>query len=103
MYAILTLQMGYNPTYVLDKMQWYEINAAIKYNHYAYKESWEQTRLIAYTIAQCNSKEKLKLEDVIKFSWDNDKTEPDKPITKQDIERLNKRAQAYLKIFENAK
>ncbi len=76
-------------------MEWYEINAALKYQHYNFKENWEQARMIAYVVAQVNSKKRLKIEDIIKFPWDKDLNATDTIITKEDIERLNKMAQAY--------
>lgn len=75
----------------------YEVNAALKYQYYVYKEEWEQTRLIAYITAQVNSKKRLKLEDIIKFPWDGKEAEKEKVISKEDINRLNKMAQAYIK------
>lgn len=89
--------MHFPPDYVLDRMEWYEINAALKYQHYTFKEDWEQARLIAYVMAQVNSKKRLKIEDIIKFPWDKENNIDDTKITKEDIERLNKLAQAYKK------
>lgn len=96
LYAILVIQLGYSPEYVLDKMQWYEINAALKYAYYGIKDSWEQSRLVAYVIAQTNSRKKLKFEDITKFYWEGKENVEDTKITKTDIERLNKMAQAYI-------
>lgn len=77
-------------------MEWYEINAALQYQYYSYKENWEQARLITYMIAQVNSKKHLKLEEIIKFPWDNESHDSkDTKITKEDIERLNKMAEAF--------
>ena len=89
--------MHYPPDYVLDRMEWYEINAALKYQHYTFKEDWEQARLIAYVMAQVNSKKRLKIEDIIKFPWDKETNSDNTIITKKDIERLNKMAEAYKK------
>lgn len=94
------MQLHFSPEYILDEMQWYEINAALKYNYYAVKDNWEQARLITYMIAQTNSKHKLKFEDIATFPWENEK-DVDKPISKEDIERLNKQAQAYLNTINN--
>ena len=91
------IKLHYSPEYVLDKMEMYEVNAALKYQYYAYKEEWEQARLISYLIAQTNSKKRLKIEDIIKFPWDGKEIEQDKVISKEDINRLNKMAQAYIK------
>lgn len=89
--------MGLSPEYVLDKIEWYEINALMKYQYYAIKDNWEQARLIAFLIAQTNSKKKLKLQDIVPFAWDEDEeNEDNKPITKSEIERLKARAQNYL-------
>lgn len=91
------MKLGYPPQYVLDEMQMYEVNAAVKYQWYSYKESWEQARLIGYITAQVNSKKRLKLEDVIKFPWDGKETEQEQTISKEDIERLNKLAKTYIR------
>lgn len=89
--------MGLSPEYVLDKIEWYEINALMKYQYYAIKDNWEQARLIAFMIAQTHSKKKLKLQDIVPFAWDEDEeNEDNKPITKSEIERLKARAQNYL-------
>lgn len=98
LYAMLTQQMGYAPDYVLDNMEWYEINAAMKYNYYSCKSGWEQARLIAYMVAQVNSKRTLKMEDIVKFPWEEDDDEPVKTtITKEEIEQLQREAEKYLK------
>ena len=90
--------MGYAPEYVLDRMQWYEINAAMKYHYYSIKDGWEQARLIAYMIAQVNSKRTLKMDEIVKFPWEEKDDEPAKTsITKEEIEQLERDAQEYLK------
>ena len=89
--------MGLSPEYVLDKIEWYEINSLLKYQYYSIIDNWEQTRLIAFMIAQTNTKKKLKLQDIVPFVWDEDEEiEEGKPITKTEIERLKARAQDYL-------
>lgn len=80
-------------------MQWYEVSAALKYSYYAYRQQWEQARVISYVTAQVQSTKKLKYEDIIKLPWDDDKEivdEDNTKITKADIERINKMAQTYL-------
>lgn len=89
--------MGLSPDYVLDKIEWYEINSLMKYQYYCLKDNWEQARLIAFIIAQTNSKKRLKLQDIVPFTWEEDgEIEDNKPITKSEIERLKQRAQDYL-------
>ncbi len=93
---MLTQQMGYAPDYVLDRMEWYEINAAMKYSHYAIKDGWEQARLVTYMIAQVNSKHRMKVEDIVTFPWEQEKDDDvDTSISKEEIERLKAQAEAY--------
>ena len=95
MYAILTLRMHLPPKYVLDEMEMYEVNALMKHEYSATKDNWEQARMIAYLIAQTNSKKKLTFQDITKFYWEKEE-EQDTSISKEDIERLRKQAQAYI-------
>ncbi len=79
--------------YFLDKMKPYELQIICESLHLRTKDSWEQSRLIAYLIAQTNSKKKLKPTDVIKFPWENDKSETqatkqNKPLTLEDVEQI---------------
>lgn len=72
------------------------------YQYLAYKESWEQARLIAYVVAQTNSRKKLKLQDIVKFEWDNE--DGRKKITNasatsmsnEELIRLQDRAKYYI-------
>mgnify|MGYP005901341263 CR=1 FL=1 len=57
--------------YFFDKMQFYELNTILSSLNKSIKNTWEQTRMIAYTIAQCNSTKQLKPTDILKFDWDN--------------------------------
>ena len=81
-------------------MEWYEVDAALKYQYYSYKEEWEQARMISYIVAQVNSKKRLKLEDILKFPWDGKGGEFEHQISKADIERLHKMAKNYEKIIK---
>jgi len=94
--------MHYPPDYVLDKMEWYEVNAIMKYQYYTYKDGWEQARLIAYMVAQVNSKRTLKMDDILPLPWEKDEAEPEHitSITKEEIEQLKAEAQKYLRNKE---
>ena len=78
-------------------MEFYEIRPLLKYEHYSHRDDWEQARLIAYMVAQVNSKKKLKFQDITKFYWEEQQEEHDTSISKEDIERLRKKAEAYIK------
>ena len=94
LFAILVLRYNLSPAYVLDHMQLYEAKALLKYSDYSSRDSWEQSRLVAYLIAQTNSTKKMKPSDIIKFSWDNEHN-VDTSISNDEIERLRNKAKAY--------
>ena len=98
MYSILVLQFGLDPAYVLDEIQIYEISSLMKFSYYRHKENWEQARLISYLIAQTHSSKKLKLEDIIKFSWEKE-TPKDTYISNEEIARLSREAEELEKLF----
>lgn len=95
-YSILVLRLKLNPKYVLDEMSWAEINTLLKYDYYAYKDSWEQARMISYLIAQVNSKKRLQFSDIMEFPWEKE-NEDNVPITKEELNRLRIKAKQYLK------
>jgi len=81
----------------MDEMETYEIAALMKYSYFAIKDNWEQARLIAYMVAQVNSKHRLKIEDILPFSWEKEEEEEeDTAITKKEIESLKAQAQQYI-------
>jgi len=83
--------------YILDEAQPYELDIYIKKYNQLERSNWEQTRFIAYIIAQCNSKKKLKPDDILKFDWDIDNNK-----SNDDIENINS-AENRAKIVEQMK
>lgn len=74
----------------------YEVQPLITSMHLKYRDSWEQSRMIAYIIAQVNSRKKLNPTDIIKFDWDNgEEINKETSISNEDIERLRKKAKEY--------
>ena len=65
----------------------------MEYEYLSYKDSWEQSRLIAYMIAQTNSTKRLKLTDILKFQWE--KGDADTAISNEDVARLREKAKQY--------
>ena len=66
----MVLQCGIDPGYVLDRMEFYEIEALIENLWMKDKESWEQTRTIGYITAQCQSTKKFEPKSLMTFPWD---------------------------------
>lgn len=100
LYAILVLKYNIAPDYVLDSMQMYEARALMKYDYYSSKDSWEQSRLVAYVMAQVNSTKRLKPTDILQFEWDKQNNEANK-ISDEDIARLQNKAKDYLKYMNS--
>jgi hypothetical protein len=80
-------------------MQMYELSPLLKNIFKKNKESWEQTRMIAYVMAQTNSSKQLKPTDILKFNWDNIDSDKDTSISKDEITRLKEKSIYYLKTL----
>lgn len=70
------------------------------------RESWEQTRLLGYIIAQVNSTKTLKQSDILRFPWDEEepKEKKDTSVTDEDAKRLRamaKEVESQLKVQKN--
>ena len=78
-------------------MKIYEVNSLMRNAYKKSINSWEQCRFISYIIAQVNSTKKLKLTDILSFTWDKEeKQDKNTSITNEDIERLKNKAKQYL-------
>lgn len=75
----------------MDSLQWYEVQALLDSLEITCKQSWEQTRQIAYVVAQTQSTKPIKPSDLIKFSWDKKEDNKDTSITKEDVKRLTEK------------
>lgn len=99
MYSILVLEAHISPEYVMDKMKLWEIPTLLKHIDLTFKTSWEQTRIVAYIIAQSNSTKTLKASDILKFPWDS--KEEIKKSTPEDREELKRKMNETLKYLNN--
>lgn len=78
---------GVSPSYFLDEMSWQEIDAYLMGMEEAERNSWDQTRLIMYAVAQSNSRKRLRPKDVLPLPWDNEKPKDD-DIDWAEVERM---------------
>lgn len=74
----------------------YELEPLVSSIYRKDKESWEQTRLLAYITAQVNSTRKLQPSDIISFSWDEETTTGETSISNDDVQRLKDKARQYI-------
>lgn len=80
-------------------MKPYELSIICDSLHLRTKDSWEQARLISYMVAQVNSKKRLKPTDIIKFAWEQPKSDKSKvsqsdshTYTVEEVEAIKARA-----------
>ena len=69
-YQLLVIEGGMDPAYVMREMDEAEMGVALAGIHKRNRESWEQTRLLMWVIAQVNSKQKIKPQEILSFPWE---------------------------------
>lgn len=74
-------------------MTFFEVSEMLNSMPFFNKNEWEQSRLIAYTIAQSNSSKKLVPQDIMKFEWEGKEQNKASEITEEDEKRLREKAQ----------
>lgn len=89
---------GVSPSYFLDEMTWAEVDAYLTGLDEAERTSWDQTRMIMYTVAQCNSRKKLRPKDILPLPWDDEKPQHEE-IDWAEVERM--RAEVKLEQQKN--
>ena len=90
MYAIC-VSMGVSPSYFMDEMEIFELEAIIKQYENKFKENWHQTRIIAHSIYNYQATKPIEYTDVLKFPWDNQEEE-DIEIDEINLDELRKYA-----------
>ncbi len=94
MYRILVVEGAMDPLTLLEKLRPHEAIEHVTHLPYRDKEAWEQARLIAYVMAQVNSKDRITPQHIAEFPWDEKKVTE---VTQEDRERLKKRAEQIAK------
>ena len=79
----------------MDKMQDWEIFEFFNNLEYSNYVDWEMTRWIMYSIVQSNSSKQLKVTDILKLPWDNDKSNDNIEISNNEIAKLNALANKF--------
>ena len=94
LYARVVGEGGIAPDYFLDRMTLTEVRYFLEGLGRRNRESWEQTRIIAYVIAQANSTKQLKQSDILRFPWDEAKEDEKKrtSVTDEEVKRLRAKA-----------
>lgn len=81
----------------------YEVRSLLQYSYYRDKESWEQSRLIAYITAQTQSTKRMKPTDIMTFPWEKDlrkQSNEEIEVSQKDIDALAEKAKQMEEIFK---
>ena len=73
-------------------MELYEVSSLIKHQYYKDKENWEQTRFLGYINAKCNGAKIKKVEDLLKFQWEEKEKEKPHIMTDEEMEGFRNKA-----------
>ena len=89
-YRILVIEGGMDPEYVTRRMDPVEMEVALEGIHRRHRDSWEQTRMIMYAIAQVNSKKKIDMKEMLVFPWEKEERRiPDEDLpTQEEVQRM---------------
>lgn len=95
---MLVLRLKIPIDYVMDKIEWVEVGALLRYQHYAVIDSWEMTRFQSYITLKSQTNYKGEIQDFLPFSWEKENTEQEEntSISKEEITKLTAEATALL-------
>ena len=86
--------------YFMSDLQNFEVELLYENLKYADRPSWEQNRLLAFILAQVNSKKKLEMTDIMSFPWDENYEEKNIEMSNEDRDRLREKAKAFEKLLK---
>ena len=89
--------------YFMSDLQDFEVELLYENLKYADRPSWEQTRLLAFILAQVNSKKKLEMTDIMSFPWEDNYEEKNIEMSNEDRDKLRAKAAMFEKILQQNK
>lgn len=89
--------------YFMSDLQDFEVELLYENLKYADRPSWEQTRLLAFILAQVNSKKRLEMTDIMSFPWEENYEEKNIEMSNEDRDKLRAKAAMFEKILQKAK
>lgn len=89
--------------YFMSDLQDFEVELLYENLKYADRPSWEQTRLLAFILAQVNSKKSLEMTDIMSFPWEENYEEKNIEMSNEDRDKLRAKAAMFEKILQKAK
>lgn len=95
---MLVLRLKIPIDYVMDKIEWVEIGALLKFQHYAVIDAWEIARFQSYINLKSQTNYKGEIQDFLPFSWEKETQEQEEntSISKEEITKLTEEAKTLL-------
>lgn len=95
---MLVLRFKIPIDYVMDKIDWCEIGALLKFQHYVVIDAWEMARFQTYITLKSQTNYKGEITDFLPFSWEKETQEQEEntSISKEEITKLTAEAKALL-------
>ena len=89
--------------YFMSDLQNFEVELLYENLKYADRPSCEQNRLLAFILAQANSKKKLEITEILSFAWDENYEEKNIEMSNEDRDKLRAKAAMFEKILQQNK
>ena len=95
---MLVLRFKIPIAYVMDSIEWVEIGALMKFQHYAVLDAWEMARFQSYISLKSQTNYKGEITDFLPFSWEKETQDQEEntTITQEEITKLTAEAKAFL-------
>lgn len=100
MYERVVGEGGISPSYFLDKMSFGEVETFLTGFYRRNRDSWEQTRVIGYIIAQANSTKQLEQTDILRFPWDENNEDKTTRVSDDEMKRLREMAKLVEQTYD---
>ena len=85
--------------YFMESLEEWEVYMFYDNLRYCERSAWEMNRIIAYILAQSNSKKRLEITDIMSFPWDEDYSEKNTEMSNEDRDKLRAKAAMFEKIL----
>lgn len=100
MYECVVGEGGVSPAYFLDKMSFSEVETFLTGFYRRNRDTWEQTRILGYIIAQANSTKQLEQTDILRFPWDENKENESTRVSDDEMKRLREKAKLFEQTYD---
>lgn len=84
----------------MDKIEHWEIYTIIENLHYTDTNTWEQARLLFWSISSLFSKKKISAKELLQLPWDKEENK-ETSISNEEIEMLTRKSKNIERMLNN--